>query len=128
MIEREHLQFIYNRLRNVYSEPTNIDYMIKFKEILDILEIEEINRNINRIKNENQGRTEIIVKCVDNCTCLSVDKFDDSTDYYITFYKSHGKKSLWGRIKSAWKTIKGDNEDLNEIVLTHDDYERLKKF
>jgi hypothetical protein len=128
MINREHLQFIYNRLVNVYGENPNVDYMMRFKEILDEIELEEISKSVNRIKNENNGKSELIVKCVDNCSCMSVDKFNGETDYYITFYKSYGNKSFWGRVKEAWKTIKGLNSDLNEIVLTQEDYKRLKNF
>ena len=128
MINREHLQFIYNRLVNVYGEEPRLDYMIRLKEILDTIELEEINNSINRMKVENNERSEVIVKCVDNCTCMSVDKFNDDTDYYITFYKSYGNKSLWGRVKEAWKSIRGLNTDLNEIVLTKEDYQKLRNF
>lgn len=128
MINREHLQFIYNRLINIYGEKPNYDYMIRLKVILDEIELKEINDNINRMKVENNERSEVIVKCVDNCTCMSVDKFNDDTDYYITFYKTYGNKSLWGRVKEAWKTIRGLNSDLNEIVLTKEDYQKLRNF
>jgi hypothetical protein len=128
MIKREHLQFIYNRLINIYGEKPTYDYMIRLKVILDEIELKEINDNINRMKVENNERSEVIVKCVDNCTCMSVDKFNDDTDYYITFYKTYGNKSLWGRVKEAWKTIRGLNSDLNEIVLTKEDYQKLRNF
>ena len=128
MINREHLQFIYNRLINIYGEKPTYDYMIRLKVILDEIELKEINDNINRMKVENNERSEVIVKCVDNCTCMSVDKFNDDTDYYITFYKTYGNKSLWGRVKEDWKTIRGLNSDLNEIVLTKEDYQKLRNF
>lgn len=32
---KEHLEFIYARLRHVYHEPENIDFMIKLKQIID---------------------------------------------------------------------------------------------
>ena len=126
--EREHLQFIYNRLINIYGEKPNYDYMIRLKVILDEIELKEINDNINRMKVENNERSEVFVKCVDICSCMSVDKFNDDTDYYITFYKTYGNKSLWGRVKEAWKTIRGLNSDLNEIVLTKEDYQKLRNF
>jgi len=124
--EHEHLQFIYNRLVNVYGENPRFDYMSRLKGILDDIELEEINNSINRIKVNNDGRSEVVVKCVDNCTCMSVDKFNDDTDYYITFYKSYGNKSLWGRLKEAWRAIRGLNSNLNEIVLTQEDYKKFK--
>ena len=35
--EKEHLTFIYWRLVHMYAEKENIDYMIKFKSIIDKL-------------------------------------------------------------------------------------------
>ena len=36
--DKEHLEFIYARLRHVYHEPENIDFMIKLKKIIDSYE------------------------------------------------------------------------------------------
>jgi hypothetical protein len=33
--DKEHLQWIYNRLVNVHGEDPNYDYMLKFKEIIN---------------------------------------------------------------------------------------------
>jgi len=33
--DKEHLEFIYARLVHVYHEQDNIDFMIKFKQIID---------------------------------------------------------------------------------------------
>jgi hypothetical protein len=33
--DKEHLEFIYARLIHVYQEQENIDFMIKFKKIID---------------------------------------------------------------------------------------------
>jgi hypothetical protein len=33
--DRKHLQFIFDRLEEVYNENPNYDYMIKFKEIIN---------------------------------------------------------------------------------------------
>lgn len=33
--DKEHLEFIYARLRHVYHENENIDYMLRFKKIID---------------------------------------------------------------------------------------------
>lgn len=41
MNNTEHLNFIYNRLKNVYNENENIDYMITFKNIIDNLQLQE---------------------------------------------------------------------------------------
>lgn len=41
MNNKTHLEFIYNRLKNVYNENENIDYMLKFKNIIDDLQLQE---------------------------------------------------------------------------------------
>jgi hypothetical protein len=33
--DKEHLEFIYGRLIEVYQERDNVDYMIRFKKIID---------------------------------------------------------------------------------------------
>lgn len=33
--DKEHLEFIYGRLIEVYQEKDNVDYMIRFKKIID---------------------------------------------------------------------------------------------
>ena len=35
MTDKEHLEWIYARMVTIHREHTNVDYMIKFKEILD---------------------------------------------------------------------------------------------
>lgn len=35
--QKQHLEWIYKRLLNVYEENPNYDYMLKFKEIIDNL-------------------------------------------------------------------------------------------
>lgn len=34
------------------------------------------------------NKKEIIVRCFDGCSCMSVTKWDDETDYFVMFYKS----------------------------------------
>ena len=41
MSNKRHLEYIYTRLVNVYDESENIDYMIRFKEIIDDLQLQE---------------------------------------------------------------------------------------
>ena len=33
--DKEHLEFIYGRLIEIYQEKDNVDYMIRFKKIID---------------------------------------------------------------------------------------------
>ncbi len=74
------------------------------------------------------NKKEIMVKCVDNCSCLSVDKFDDENNYYITFYKSYGKKRFSFRLKDALNTLLGKDVIGTEIILSEEDFNKLKNF
>lgn len=70
----------------------------------------------------------VIVKCTDNCSCMSIDKFNDEPYYYVTYYSSYGGTSLWYRIKSAWKVLKGGSVVNNELVLEPEDFQKILDF
>lgn len=73
-------------------------------------------------------KKELVVKCLDNCSCLSVDKYDDCGDHYITLYKSYEGKSFWLRLKDIWKILIGDRVSSFDIVLSEEDFNKIKKF
>jgi hypothetical protein len=77
---------------------------------------------------EETERTEIIVKCVDGCSCLSIDKWSDEQDYYVTFYKSYQSKTLWYRFKDALNVLLGKDVVGTDIVLTENDFNKIKNF
>lgn len=72
--------------------------------------------------------TKLIVKCTDNCSCLSVDKFDDEPLYFITTYKSYSKKGWRDRLVDAWNVLLGFEVVDTEIVLTEEEFNKLRKF
>lgn len=85
--------------------------------------------NLNQYEIMSDKRTEVIVKCRDNCSCLSVDRFEDEpNDYYITTYKSYSTKSFTERLKDIWIIIKGESVVDTELVLTEEDYNKLRNF
>jgi hypothetical protein len=53
MNNTEHLNFIYERLKLKYNEEENLDYMLKFKSIIDDLELlnADIRNNLSLILN-----------------------------------------------------------------------------
>jgi len=73
-------------------------------------------------------KNKIIVKCLDNCSCMSIDKWSDDPDYYVTFYKSYQKKTLWFRIKDAYNVLIGKDVVGTDIVLEPNDFQKLKNF
>jgi len=84
---------------------------------------------LNKIK-IMECKKEIIVKCVDNCSCLSVDKdtTGDMSDYYVTLYRSYSGKGFWFRVRDAWKALIGKNLSTWDMVLTEEEFNRLRNF
>jgi len=73
-------------------------------------------------------KTELIVKCTDNCSCLSVDKFDDEPLYFITTYKSYSAKDWRNRLVDIWSIILGHNVVDTEIILSEEEFNKLKNY
>ncbi len=74
-----------------------------------------------------EDKKEIIVKCQDNCSCMSVDKWDDS-EYFVTFYNAYNEASISKKITDIWKIIRGRQINNSEVVLTEEEYEKLRNF
>jgi len=73
-------------------------------------------------------KRELIIKCTDNCSCVSVDKWSDEDIYYLTFYKSYTEKGLWFRLKTAFNTMMGRDIIGAELVLKEEDFNKIRKF
>lgn len=73
------------------------------------------------------GKKELIVKCTDNCSAMSIDHWENEEDYFIAFYKSH-KKSFFYRLKEAFKYILGKDIIEVEIVLNKEEFNQIRKF
>lgn len=74
-----------------------------------------------------ETKKSLIVKCDDNCSALSIDKWDDDV-YYITTYKSYNGVSFIGKIKDIWKILKGLDVINNELVINKKEFVKIKKF
>jgi len=74
-----------------------------------------------------ENKTEVIVKCQDNCSCLSIDKWDDS-EYFVTLYNSYYDASLSKKISDIWKIIRGRQIHHTEVVLTKKDFNKIRNF
>jgi hypothetical protein len=73
-------------------------------------------------------KKELLVKCGDNCSCLSIDKFDDTDKYFITFYNSYQNCGLWTKLKAIYKILLGRQIHNSEIVLSEEDFNKIKNF
>ena len=73
-------------------------------------------------------KKEVIVKCFDNCSCMSVDKFDNESEYFVTFYNSYHDASIYRKIRDIFRIIRGRQINTSEVILTEEDYEKLRNF
>lgn len=73
-------------------------------------------------------KKEVIVKCNDNCACMSIDKWEDEEFYYVTFYTSYTSYTLWEKLKNIWKIIRGKDIVTHELVLEEADYDKIRNF
>jgi hypothetical protein len=74
---------------------------------------------------------ELIVKCWDNCSCLSIDYWDEPEDneYILTFYNSYSDKTSFGKkLKDIWKIIRGKRIYNSELILTKEDFDKIRNF
>ena len=75
-----------------------------------------------------EGRKQLIVKCMDNCSCLAVDKWDDEKEYVVTTFKSYATKGWRRRFSDIWKIFNGDTVVDTELILDEEDFEKLRNF
>jgi hypothetical protein len=73
-------------------------------------------------------KKEVIVKCNDNCSCMSIDKWLDEEFYYVTFYTSYTSYTLWSKLKDIWKILRGKDITTHEIVLDEEDFNKIRNF
>jgi hypothetical protein len=71
---------------------------------------------------------EVIVKCMDNCSCLSVERWDIGSEYVITTYKSYTDRSWKRKLMDIWKILKGESVVDVELILDKDEFQKLVNF
>ena len=77
------------------------------------------------------NKNEVIVKCQDNCSCMSVDCWDEDefdNQYFITFYNSYGDTTIFNKLKDIWKIIRGKKIYNTDLVLTEKDFDKIRNF
>jgi len=78
---------------------------------------------------ESKDPKNVIVKCTDNCSCLSIDKWDDEPIYYVTFYKSYTGLGFFARAKEIFLYLIGRRDIIGtEVLLDESDFEKIRNF
>lgn len=78
------------------------------------------------------NKNEVIVKCDCNCSCMSVDCWDEEDDlekeYFITFYNSYENRGFITKIKTIWKIIIGKRIYNSDLVLSEEEFNKIRNF
>lgn len=72
-------------------------------------------------------KKELILKCTDNCSCLSIDNWEGEDSYFIMTYKNE-RKPLWYRFREAIKYIMGYKIVDVDLILTEEEFNKLREF
>lgn len=71
-------------------------------------------------------KKEIILPCTCLCSMLSITKYSDENEYYFQFYNSYNSsKSFIGRIKEAWRVLRGYYNSSFGLVVSEEDFKKL---
>lgn len=70
----------------------------------------------------------VTVKCVDNCSAVTLTKWSHEQEYELTLYKSY-REGFWERFKQVFSyAFLGREAIFGELVLTKDEFEKIKNF
>ena len=74
-------------------------------------------------------KKELFIQCECQGEILKVDKFEDEQEYYLTVFRYYFPSlSFFSRIKYAWKVLKGEGIQTAGIVLSYENFNKIKKF
>ena len=73
-----------------------------------------------------KDKKEVIVKCVDNCTSLSIDKWNEDEEYILTFYKSYSGKSFKEKIKDIFRILRGREVIGSELIIDKKSFDKIR--
>lgn len=71
------------------------------------------------------NKNEIFIPCGCGNEIIRLTKWKDEEDYYLSIYSYYSDKySLWGRLKILF----GGKVKTSEVVLSREDFEKLRQF
>lgn len=72
-------------------------------------------------------KKELIIKCTDNCSCLSIDNWEGEDSYFIMTYKNE-RKPFWYRLREAIKYVMGYKIVDVDLILTEKEFNKIREF
>jgi hypothetical protein len=77
------------------------------------------------------NKNEVIVKCDCNCSCMSVDYWEEDDlekQYFITYYNSYEGSTFLSKLKDIWKIIRGKRIYNSDLVLSEKEFNKIRNF
>jgi hypothetical protein len=59
---------------------------------------------------------------------MSIDKYEDEPEYYITTYKSYAVKGWRDRLIDDWSVLLGGRVVDTEIILSEEDFNKIRQY
>lgn len=74
-------------------------------------------------------KEDLLIECQCKGEVLGVTRFDDETEVYLTVYKyNFSGSNLFSRLKMAIKVLKGEGIATADVVLSEENFNKIKEF
>jgi len=102
----------------------------KYERRLDIIWDDSVpERGEFGKKFENKEEKELFLACNCKSEVLGIQKFADEDEYYLTVFKYRSESHTFiERLKLAWKVFRGEGINTADVVLSSENFEKLKQF
>ena len=74
-------------------------------------------------------KKELLITCECQGEILSLQKYEDEVETYLTVYRYYSIDiSFFARLKMCWKVLKGEGISTADLVLSEENFEKIKQF
>ena len=70
---------------------------------------------------------DLLISCSCNSEIMRFSQFEDEEEWYITVYNYYNyNPTIKERLKMIWKIIKGEPVVANEIIVSNEEFQKIK--
>jgi len=70
----------------------------------------------------------IMLDCECGSEIIRIEHIEERKEYNFAMYTLYNRNTLWGRIKAAWNVLKGGEPNLDQMVISENEMERLRNW
>jgi len=71
---------------------------------------------------------ELLIKCNCHGEVISLTQYDGEDEVYLMVYKYSDSVSFYRRLRRAWKTLIGKGYEGADVVLSSENFNKIKQF